>query len=66
MRMPPAPSPRPVAGWDAVDLLLNNAGIMRNTDTREDFLDTFAINTIAPFELTQALLPKLRSPRIPV
>lgn len=49
-----------VAGWDAVDLLLNNAGIMRNTDTREDFVDTFAINTIAPFELTQALLPKLR------
>jgi NAD(P)-dependent dehydrogenase (short-subunit alcohol dehydrogenase family) len=49
-----------VAGWDAVDLLLNNAGIMRNTDTREDFLDTFAINTIAPFELTQALLPKLQ------
>jgi len=48
------------AGWNAVDLLLNNAGILRNTDTREDFIDTFAVNTIAPFELTQALLPQLR------
>ncbi len=48
------------AGWGAVDLLLNNAGIYRRTDTREDFIDTFAVNTIAPFELTQALLSQLR------
>jgi NAD(P)-dependent dehydrogenase (short-subunit alcohol dehydrogenase family) len=48
------------AGWGAVDLLLNNAGIYRRTDSRADFIDTFAVNTIAPFEITQALLPQLR------
>jgi NAD(P)-dependent dehydrogenase (short-subunit alcohol dehydrogenase family) len=48
------------AGWSAIDLLLNNAGIYRRTDTHEDFIATFAVNTIAPFELTQALLPRLR------
>lgn len=43
-----------------VDLLVNNAGILRETARREDFMDSFAVNAVAPFEITQALLPWLR------
>jgi NAD(P)-dependent dehydrogenase (short-subunit alcohol dehydrogenase family) len=44
----------------AVDVLVNNAGILRETARREDFMDSFTVNTVAPFEVTQALLPSLR------
>ncbi|HWL62836.1 MAG TPA: SDR family oxidoreductase [Steroidobacteraceae bacterium] len=44
----------------AVDVLVNNAGILRETARREDFMDSFAVNTVAPFAITQALLPSLR------
>jgi NAD(P)-dependent dehydrogenase (short-subunit alcohol dehydrogenase family) len=48
------------ADWDAVDVLVNNAGILLQSTRREDFLTSFAINSVAPFEVTQALLPRLR------
>lgn len=56
-----------VHAWDAVDVLVNNAGILRESATRADFMDSFAVNAVAPFEVTQALLPMLRrssSPRV--
>lgn len=42
-----------------LDVLINNAGIFRTTDTiTEDGLDVrFAVNTVAPYLLTQRLLP---------
>lgn len=43
-----------------LDLVLNNAGILREGETREDFMESFAVNTVAPFEVTRALLPQLR------
>lgn len=47
-----------------LDVLINNAGIYRTADTRTaDGLDTrFAVNTIAPYWLTQLLLPLLSGP----
>lgn len=49
------------ARHDALDVLINNAGILRTADTRTaDGLDVrFAVNTIAPYRLTQRLLPLL-------
>lgn len=49
------------AEHDALDVLINNAGILRTPETRTpDGLDVrFAVNTIAPYLLTQRLLPLL-------
>jgi NAD(P)-dependent dehydrogenase (short-subunit alcohol dehydrogenase family) len=43
-----------------LDVLLNNAGILREGETREDFVQSFTVNAVAPFEVTRALLPQLR------
>ena len=43
-----------------VDVLVNNAGILRDTARHEDFMESFAVNAVAPFEITHALLPCLR------
>lgn len=54
------------AAWDAVDVLINNAGILRESAERAAFMESFAVNSVAPFEVTQSLLPLLRrssSPR---
>jgi len=46
---------------DRLDVVINNAGILRTTDTStDDGLDVrFAVNTFAPYLLTQKLLPLL-------
>jgi len=49
----------------SLDCLINNAGILQRTDTREDFLESFRVNAIAPFHITQALLPHLRRSSAP-
>lgn len=52
---------------DAVDVLINNAGVIgpeRQASTDMDFegfAETFAVNTIAPLRLTQALLANIRA-----
>lgn len=46
--------------WDHVDLLINNAGVLCQGETYEDFLHSFQTNTIAPFLITKALLPTLK------
>lgn len=49
------------AGHAHLDVLINNAGIYRAPETRTvDGLDVrFAVNTVAPYRLTQRLLPQL-------
>lgn len=47
--------------WDGIDVLVNNAGIYRKDETTKDFLESFETNSVLPFFLTQALLPKLKS-----
>jgi NAD(P)-dependent dehydrogenase (short-subunit alcohol dehydrogenase family) len=49
-----------------VDLLIANAGTYGPRDARDaagaaEWLDTFAVNTVAPYLLAQALLPEVRS-----
>jgi len=54
-----------LAPGTAVDILIHNAGILREGSAREDFIESFTVNTIAPFEITQALLPLLRKAKQP-
>ncbi len=46
---------------DQLDVIINNAGVLRAPDTvTRDGLDVrFAVNTVAPYMLTQSLLPVL-------
>ena len=46
--------------WPRIDVLINNAGIYLKGETLEDFLSSFHVNSVAPFLVTKALLPKLR------
>lgn len=46
--------------WGVVDILVNNAGILRQGTSREDFMESFLVNSVVPFEITQALLPLLK------
>lgn len=52
-----------------LDILINNAGVYldRDAKTLDILQESFAINTIAPYKLTEAFLPLLRnssSPRV--
>jgi NAD(P)-dependent dehydrogenase (short-subunit alcohol dehydrogenase family) len=49
--------------YNRLDVLINNAGavISKREQTAEGFEKTFAVNYLAPFLLTQELLPILRS-----
>ena len=46
--------------WSHVDTLINNAGILTQGTSRQDFLDSFTTNSIAPFEIATALLQWLK------
>jgi len=46
--------------WPHIDVLINNAGIYRKGESTQDFLDSFRVNSVAPFQVTRALLPKLK------
>ena len=52
-------------GWDQVDVLINNAGIMRDGDKTEDFLESFRVNSVVPYQLTTALLPIMKRSKQP-
>src|SRR4051812_17655728 len=54
-----------VKSWPAVDVLINNAGIFRDSINIKDFLESFQVNSIVPFQITSALLPMLRKSRSP-
>ncbi len=47
---------------DRLDVLINNAGVVtaRRVETVDGFEKTFAVNYLAPFALTEALLPVLK------
>ena len=55
------------AGWGRLDILVNNAGITRHARdhsdldalTRDDFLETYAVNVAGPFLMMQACKPLL-------
>ena len=48
---------------DRLDVLINNAGVVatKRIETSDDYELTFAVNYLAPFALTNDLLPLLRS-----
>jgi NAD(P)-dependent dehydrogenase (short-subunit alcohol dehydrogenase family) len=46
--------------WTHVDILINNAGIFREGKNPEDFQASFHTNAVAPFLVSQALLPQLK------
>jgi NAD(P)-dependent dehydrogenase (short-subunit alcohol dehydrogenase family) len=53
--------------WLLIDLLFNNAGILLEGDTRADFLESFLVNAVAPFEVVRSVLPRLKlsaNPRV--
>ena len=54
---------RSVSGSTASNVLINNAGIVttERVQTVDGFERTFAVNYLAPFALTNALLPLLRA-----
>lgn len=43
----------------SLDLLINNAGVLKKDFTEKDFTESFQVNAIAPFLLTRALLSLL-------
>lgn len=51
---------------DSLDALINNAGVYttNNARTKDGFDVRFAVNTLAPYLLTKALLPLLQSGRV--
>lgn len=54
-----------LAPWPHIDTLLNNAGIYRRGVTEEDFIESFRVNSIAPFLVTRALFKKLKASSSP-
>lgn len=53
------------AAWGAIDVLVNNAGVYQKGQSEKDFLESFRVNSIAPFLLTEKLLPLLKKGREP-
>lgn len=49
------------ASGEVVDVLVNSAGILLESATRRDFMDSFLVNSVVPFEVTQGLLPLLKN-----
>jgi NAD(P)-dependent dehydrogenase (short-subunit alcohol dehydrogenase family) len=50
-----------LSSWQCVDILFNNAGISREGESLEDFMDSFRVNSVAPFLITRSLFPKLKA-----
>ncbi len=48
-----------------LDVLINNAGILLEGVASKDFMESFRVNSVAPFLLTQALLPALKNAGAP-
>lgn len=44
-----------------LDVLINNAGVLLNGENSSDFMESFRVNSVAPFLLTKALLPALKN-----
>lgn len=46
-------------GMKSLDILINNAGVYKSGESFEDFDESFRVNAVTPFRITQALLPLL-------
>ena len=55
-----------IKNWQSVDLLINNAGVLDESQSEEALLNSFRLNAIAPFLLTESLVPKLKQGSKPV
>lgn len=55
-----------VQAWPQVDLLLNNAGVLDQSDDPKALMQSFQINSVAPFVITKALLGKLKKSTKPM
>lgn len=51
--------------FGGIDILINNAGVLLKSDNHHDLTESFQVNTIAPFLITQALLPILKDSKNP-
>lgn len=49
-----------VKSQGGLDILINNAGIMRPGETMDDFMESFKVNSVVPYMLTTALKPYLQ------
>lgn len=47
-------------GNRTLDVLINNAGILRQGDSFQDFMDSIQINSVIPFFMTKALFSQLK------
>ncbi len=50
-----------------IDVLINNAGIFKKGETKQDLVESFEVNAVAPFLLTKEMLPlvqKSKTPRV--
>lgn len=54
-----------VQALGSLDLLINNAGVLNKNTKSSDLLQSFQVNAIAPFLLTQSLLPYLNKSKNP-
>lgn len=55
-----------VGSWNEVDVLINNAGIYKKGTGAADFIESFRVNSVTPYLVTEALLPKLQKSQKPV
>lgn len=62
----PAQILKSTENWSAIDILINNAGMLDMAFDEKALLNSFRVNAIAPFLLAQALLPRLKKSAAPV
>lgn len=53
------------SSFDSIDVLINNAGIYRQTESLDDFMESFRVNSVVPLQVTRALQPRLKKARQP-
>lgn len=51
--------------WQKIDLLFNNAGTYKKEDDQKNFVESFKVNSIAPYLIYQSLLPLLKKSSSP-
>lgn len=49
-----------VKDWSAVDMLINNAGILESGDDEAALMKSFRVNAVAPYLITKEILPLLK------
>jgi NAD(P)-dependent dehydrogenase (short-subunit alcohol dehydrogenase family) len=52
-------------GFGVVDILVNNAGILHKGSGRKEMMESYLVNSVAPLEITSALLPLLKKSQQP-